>query len=114
MPINRLGAVKAQGDRILITPFDPANVPAIVRAVTESGSTAIALNPTTVCVSIPALSGEQREETVAMSRSWAKKPRSRSGPSGNRHASTSRLRAGDRSAPSRKRRMRLLRRSSNS
>jgi ribosome recycling factor len=64
VPMNRLGAVKSQGDRILITPFDRDNVPAIVRAVTESRLSAYALNPTTVCVSIPALSGEQREETV--------------------------------------------------
>ena len=33
VPVNRLGAVKSQGDRILITPFDRANVPAIVRAL---------------------------------------------------------------------------------
>ncbi len=64
LPINRLGAVKAQGDRILITPFDRANVPAIVRALTESRLSSYALNPTTVCVSVPPLSVEQREETA--------------------------------------------------
>ena len=64
VPINRLGAVKSQGDRILITPFDRANVPSIVRALTESRLSAYALNPTTVCVSIPPLSVEQREETA--------------------------------------------------
>jgi ribosome recycling factor len=63
-PINQLGAVKSQGDRILITPFDRANVPSIVRALTESRLGAYALNPTTVCVSIPTLSVEQREETA--------------------------------------------------
>ena len=64
VPINRLGTVKSQGDRILITPFDRVNVPSIVRALTESRLGAYALNPTTVCVSIPTLSVEQREETA--------------------------------------------------
>jgi ribosome recycling factor len=63
VPINRLGAVKSQGDRIVITPFDRATVPSIVRALTESRLSAYALNPTTVSVSIPALSVEQRDET---------------------------------------------------
>ena len=64
VPINRLGTAKSQGDRILITPFDRANVPSVVRALTESRLSAYALNPTTVCVSIPTLSVEQREETA--------------------------------------------------
>jgi ribosome recycling factor len=64
MPINRLGAVKSQGDRVLITPFDRAHVSSIVRALNESRLSAYALNPSTVCVSIPPLSVEQREETV--------------------------------------------------
>jgi ribosome recycling factor len=64
VPISRLGAVKSQGDRILITPFDRANVPRIVKALTESRLGAYALNPTTVCVSIPPMSVQQREETV--------------------------------------------------
>jgi ribosome recycling factor len=64
VPINRLGAVKSHGDRILITPFDRANVPSVVRALAESRLSAYALNPTTVCVGIPSLSVEQREETV--------------------------------------------------
>ncbi len=63
VPINRLGAVKSQGDRILITPFERANVPSIVRALTDSRLSAYAMNPTTVCVSIPTQSVEQREET---------------------------------------------------
>jgi ribosome recycling factor len=62
--INRLGAVKSQGDRILITPFDRADLSLIVKALTESRLSAYALDPTTVCVSIPPLSLEQREETV--------------------------------------------------
>jgi ribosome recycling factor len=64
VPINLLGAVKSQGDRILITPIDRASVPSIVRALTESRLSAYALNPTTVSVSIPPLSVEQRSETL--------------------------------------------------
>jgi ribosome recycling factor len=64
VPINRLGTVKGQGDRILISPFDRANVSAIVKAMGDSRLSAYALNPTTVCVSIPPLSVEQRAETA--------------------------------------------------
>jgi ribosome recycling factor len=64
VPLNRLGAIKSQGDRILITPFDPADVGAIVKSLTESRLSAYALNPTTVCVGIPTLSVEQRTETA--------------------------------------------------
>ena len=60
--INRLGAIKVQGDRILITPFDRANVPAIVKALNESRLSAYALNPTTVSVSVPPISVEQRQD----------------------------------------------------
>ena len=62
LPINRLGVVKMQGDRILITPFDRANVPAMVKALNESRLSAYALNPTTVSVSVPPISVEQRQE----------------------------------------------------
>jgi ribosome recycling factor len=64
MPINRLGAIKSQGDRILIIPFDRATVPRIVKALTDSRLGAYALDPTTVCVSIPPMSVQQRQETV--------------------------------------------------
>ncbi len=60
--IRRLGVIKQQGDRILVTPFDKANVSAVVRALTEARLNAYALNPTTVSVSIPPISGEQRAE----------------------------------------------------
>jgi ribosome recycling factor len=64
VPINRLGAIKSQGDRILIVPFDRATVPRIVSALTDSRLGAYALDPTTVCVSIPPMSVQQRQETV--------------------------------------------------
>ena len=35
-PIRQLGGIKQQGDRILITPFDKAVVPAIVRALNDA------------------------------------------------------------------------------
>ena len=61
-PIRRLGVIKQQGDRILVTPFDKADVPAVVRALSEARLNAYALNPTTVSVSVPPISGEQRVE----------------------------------------------------
>jgi ribosome recycling factor len=61
-PIRHLGVIKQQGDRILITPFDKAVVPAMVRALGEARLNAYALNPTTVSVSVPPLSGEQRAQ----------------------------------------------------
>ena len=64
VPINRLGVVKMQGDRVLVMPFDRASVPAVVKALTESRLSAYALNPTTVCISVPPMSVEQREEIL--------------------------------------------------
>lgn len=62
VPINRLGTARVQGDRILIAPFDRSNVPAMVKALTDARLGAYALNPTTVSVSVPPLSVEQRQE----------------------------------------------------
>jgi ribosome recycling factor len=62
VPVNRLGVARSQGDRILITPFDRAHVPAIVKALNESRLGAYALNPSTVSVSVPPISAEQRGE----------------------------------------------------
>ena len=62
VPIRGLGVIKHQGDRILVTPFDKVNVPVIVRAFTEARLNAYALNPTSVSVSVPPISGEQRAE----------------------------------------------------
>ena len=61
-PIGRLGALSSQGDRIVITPFDPSVVPAVVKALAEAKMNAYALNPRTVCVGVPPISGEQRAE----------------------------------------------------
>ena len=62
VPINRLGTARMQGDRILISPFDRANVPAMVKALNDSRLSPIALDPTTVSVSVPPMSVEQRQE----------------------------------------------------
>jgi ribosome recycling factor len=62
VPIRRLGVIKQQGDRILVTPFDNADVPSVVKALTEARLNAYALNPTTVSVSVPPISGEQRAD----------------------------------------------------
>jgi ribosome recycling factor len=62
VPLARLAAITSQGDRILVSPFDPATVPAIVKALGESKLNAYALNPRAVAVSVPPPSGEQRAE----------------------------------------------------
>lgn len=61
-PLVRLASVTSQGDRIVVTPFDPALVPAIVKALSDAKLNAYALNPRAVCVSVPPVSGEQRAE----------------------------------------------------
>jgi ribosome recycling factor len=60
--IGRMASGTGQGDRILITPFDRANVPAVVKALSEARLNAYALNPRSVCVGVPPVSGEQRAE----------------------------------------------------
>ncbi len=62
VPIRRLGVIKQQGDRFLVTPFNRADVPAVVTALGEARLNAYAQNPATVSVSIPPISGEQRVE----------------------------------------------------
>ena len=62
VPIRRLGVIKQQGDRILVTPFDKAVVPALVRALNEARLNAYALNPSTVSVSVPPIREEERAE----------------------------------------------------
>jgi ribosome recycling factor len=60
--IGRMASVTGQGDRIIITPFDQANVPAVVKALSDARLNAYALDPRTVCVGVPPVSGEQRAE----------------------------------------------------
>jgi ribosome recycling factor len=62
LPVGKLAAIVRQADRFVVTPFDPATVPAIVRALVEARLNAYALNPRAVCVSVPPPSGEQRSE----------------------------------------------------
>ena len=45
-----------------MTPFDPSHVPAVVKALTEARLNAYALDPRTVAVGVPPVSGEQRQE----------------------------------------------------
>jgi len=62
--VGRLGVIKSQGDRILIEPFDRGDVAGIVKALNDARLSAYALNPTTVAVSVPPMSLEQRAEIV--------------------------------------------------
>jgi ribosome recycling factor len=60
--LGKMAIITRQGDRILIRPFDQAAAGAIVKALADSKLNAYALDPTTVCVSIPPISSEQRIE----------------------------------------------------
>jgi ribosome recycling factor len=60
LTLQRVAAIARQGQRIVITPFDPATVGAIVKALTDARLNAYALNPKSVCVSVPPMSGEER------------------------------------------------------
>ena len=60
--IGRLASVTPRGDRVVVAPFDPAHVPAIVRALADARLNAYALDPRTVAVGVPPASGEQRAE----------------------------------------------------
>ena len=62
MPIGHRAAVTSRNDRIIITPFDRADVAAIVKSLAEAKLNAYALNPSTVCVGIPPISVEQKAE----------------------------------------------------
>ncbi len=59
--LGKLAGVTRQGDRIAVTPFDPANVSAVEKALTEARLNAYALDPRTVAVGVPPVSGEQRQ-----------------------------------------------------
>jgi ribosome recycling factor len=60
LALKRVAVIARQGERIVITPFDPTTVAAIVKALTDARLNAYALNPQSLCVSVPPMSGEQR------------------------------------------------------
>lgn len=60
--LDRLATIRVQGDRLIVTPFDPTIVPAIVQELTDGRLSAYALDPRTVAVSVPTFSVEQRRE----------------------------------------------------
>jgi ribosome recycling factor len=60
--IGRMASVTGQCDRIVITPFEQASVPAVVKALSDAKLNAYALNPRAVCVGVPPVSGEQKAE----------------------------------------------------
>lgn len=62
LPLAKLAAIARQGERIVITPFDPASNGAIVKALTGARFNAYALSPRAVCVSLPPMSVEQRND----------------------------------------------------
>ena len=60
LPLAKIAVISRQGDRMVISPFDPASGGAIVKALTDAKLNAYALNPKSVCVSVPPPSGDQR------------------------------------------------------
>lgn len=62
VPLSRLASVSSQRDRIVVRPFEPSNVPAVVKVLAEARLNAYAGDPRTVLVGIPPISGEQQAE----------------------------------------------------
>jgi ribosome recycling factor len=60
--LGKLAGVMDQGDRTVITPFDLSNTSSVVKVLAEARLNAYALNPRTVAVGVPPVSGEQRQE----------------------------------------------------
>jgi ribosome recycling factor len=60
--IGKIAVITAQADRFIISPFDPAGVPAVVKALVEARLNAYALNPRSVSLSVPPVSVEQRTD----------------------------------------------------
>lgn len=60
LALGKMASVTSQGDRNVVTPFDPASVPAVVKALAEARLNAYALNPRAVAVCVPPVSEEQR------------------------------------------------------
>jgi ribosome recycling factor len=61
VPIGTLASVKTEGGRLMVSPFDPENAGAIRRALSSANFGAYAINPRTIAVSAPPVSGEQRQ-----------------------------------------------------
>lgn len=59
--LTELARIKAGGDRILVTPYESSDLPAISRAIREASLGVYALDPSTLCVSVPPISVEQRQ-----------------------------------------------------
>ncbi|MEW4570194.1 ribosome-recycling factor [Tautonia sp. JC769] len=69
VPLARLASVSGRGDQLLVRPFDPASVPAVVRALNEARMSAYAMDKATVRVGVPPISGEQKGEVCRHVRS---------------------------------------------
>jgi len=61
VPLAKVAVISPGKQTFHVRPFDPALVPAIEKTLVDSKLSAYRLNPTTVAVSIPPLSGEQKE-----------------------------------------------------
>lgn len=73
--LGTIARLTQQGDRVIVTPFDRALVPAIVKALTDARQNAYALDPTRIAVSVPPMSGEQRAEILRQVKAMAEEAR---------------------------------------
>ncbi len=60
--IREVASVTVVKDRIHVMPFDRSQAASIARELEASKVNAYCLNPTTVCVPIPPITGEQKQE----------------------------------------------------
>ncbi len=63
--IGRMSSITCQGDRIVVTPFDPYGVPKVVNALTDARLNAYSLDPSTVAVSVPPVSVREQDRGPA-------------------------------------------------
>lgn len=75
LPIGQLATVSRKGNELLVRPFDPIDVSEIVRALTASNLSAYAMDLTTIRVTVPPISGDQRQKIVSHVRSLGEEAR---------------------------------------
>ena len=83
LPLAKMAVIGRQGERLVITPFDPASAGAIVKALTEAKLNAYATNPKVGLRQCPAAERRSADrDGRGVSRSWVMRPRSPSGACG--------------------------------
>lgn len=62
VPIQMIATVASRESNILVTPHDRRHIAPIIKALTDAKFSAYSLNPSTVNVSVPPISGEQKDD----------------------------------------------------